>query len=107
MTECPFEGGYDLLVGTSERGTMWDTVPHDSIPPFRHMLIVFGGLHGIESCVDGDDAMTHLEAGEADKLFDLWVNTCPGQGSRTIRTEVCPIIAYNIMHASCLSRRLF
>nr|CAG8528654.1 5296_t:CDS:2 [Entrophospora candida] len=25
---------------------------------------------------------------EADALFDLWINTCPNQGSRTIRTEV-------------------
>jgi predicted SPOUT superfamily RNA methylase MTH1 len=25
---------------------------------------------------------------EPSVLFDLYVNTCPGQGSRTIRTEV-------------------
>ena len=34
----------------------------------RHALVVFGGV-----------------------LFDLYVNTCPGQGSRTIRTEVSPV----------------
>ena len=28
-----------------------------------------------------------LSGKDARKLFDLWVNTCPYQGSRTIRTE--------------------
>lgn len=51
----------------------------------RHALVVFGGLQGIEAGVDADP---NLEVSEPSVLFDLYVNTCPGQGSRTIRTEV-------------------
>lgn len=51
----------------------------------RHALVVFGGLQGLETGVDADP---NLEVAEPSVLFDLYVNTCPSQGSRTIRTEV-------------------
>lgn len=58
----------------------------------RHALVVFGGLQGLEAAVDTDP---NLEVAEPSVLFDLYVNTCPSQGSRTIRTEVsaraCPL----------------
>ena len=82
-TECPFQGGYDLSVGTSERG-------HDcsekgfKLPSFKHVIIVFGGLGGLEDCLLGDD---HLQVNSPDELFDFYINSCPSQGSRTIRTE--------------------
>lgn len=47
--------------------------------------MVFGGLQGLEAGVDADP---NLEVAEPSVLFDLYVNTCPNQGSRTIRTEV-------------------
>lgn len=53
----------------------------------RHALVVFGGLQGLEAGVDADP---NLEVAEPSVLFDLYVNTCPNQGSRTIRTEVSP-----------------
>lgn len=46
---------------------------------------MFGGLQGLEAGVDADP---NLEVAEPSVLFDLYVNTCPNQGSRTIRTEV-------------------
>ena len=49
--------------------------------------MVFGGLQGLEAGVDADP---NLEVAEPSVLFDLYVNTCPNQGSRTIRTEVSP-----------------
>lgn len=51
----------------------------------RHMLVVFGGLQGLEASVDAD---LNLDATDPSLLFDMYLNTCPGQGSRTIRTEV-------------------
>jgi hypothetical protein len=99
LTDCPFENGYDLTIGTSERGMSIDRIlsPEDHsvvqrFPEFRHALIVFGGLHGIEACVDGDDSLTAVGTENAHELFDVWVNTCPNQGSRTIRSEVRKII---------------
>ena len=51
----------------------------------RHALVVFGGLEGLEAGVDVDP---NLQVTDPSVLFDFYVNTCPSQGSRTIRTEV-------------------
>ncbi|XP_062867751.1 putative methyltransferase C9orf114 homolog isoform X2 [Trichomycterus rosablanca] len=87
MTECPFKDGYDLTIGTSEKGSNAD---QSTFPPFRHMLVVFGGLQGLEASVDADP---NLDVSDPSVLFDLYLNTCPGQGSRTIRTEEAILIS--------------
>ncbi|KAI5096331.1 putative methyltransferase C9orf114-like, partial [Silurus meridionalis] len=87
MTECPFKDGYDLTIGTSEKGSNADDA---NLPPFRHMLVVFGGLQGLEASVDADP---NLDVTDPSVLFDLYLNTCPGQGSRTIRTEEAILIS--------------
>ncbi|KAM4849044.1 28S rRNA (uridine-N(3))-methyltransferase isoform X3 [Urocitellus parryii] len=84
FSEAPFQDGYDLTIGTSERGS---DVASAQLPSFRHAVVVFGGLQGLEAGVDADP---NLEVTEPSVLFDLYVNTCPNQGSRTIRTEVSP-----------------
>ncbi|CAB9518986.1 Putative methyltransferase C9orf114 [Seminavis robusta] len=89
--ECPFEGGYDLKIGTSERGDANIEDPKFSLPQFAHSLIVFGGVAGIEECIDADET-SKLPGSESKNLFDLWVNICPFQGSRTIRTEEAVLI---------------
>lgn len=62
-------------------------LPSHSVPVLshRHMLVVFGGLQGLEAGVDADP---NLEVTDPSVLFDFYLNTCPSQGSRTIRTEV-------------------
>ncbi|KAF2820145.1 DUF171-domain-containing protein [Ophiobolus disseminans] len=95
LTECEYPGGYDVTMGTSERG-----VPIRSILPlnnntsplarnFKHLILVFGGVAGLEPAVANDPELvkTGLTKGKAGELFDAWVNLVPGQGSRTIRTE--------------------
>ncbi|OIT30558.1 hypothetical protein A4A49_30608 [Nicotiana attenuata] len=80
---CPYEGGYDHLIGTSEHGLVMKS--SDLIlPSFRHLLIAFGGLAGLEECIEEDKS---LKGKSAKEVFDLYLNTCPHQGSRTIRTE--------------------
>jgi len=131
FSECPYGGGYDLKVGTSERGDISIDDPKFSLKKkrtmsndngkrtqtasgggngeddtrFNHLLIVFGGVAGIEECVDADESMT-LPGEESQKLFDIWVNVCPYQGSRTIRSEealfitlarLSPYIARNVL----------
>ncbi|KAI4902475.1 hypothetical protein NFI96_018832 [Prochilodus magdalenae] len=91
MTECPFKDGYDLTIGTSEKGRDADQT---SLPPFRHMLVVFGGLQGLEASVDVDP---NLEVTDPSVLFDLYLNTCSGQGSRTIRTEEAILISLSLL----------
>jgi methyltransferase len=90
--ECPFEGGYDLKIGTSERGDITVDDKDFGLPKFQHSLIVFGGVAGIEECVDADESLK-VPGSQSRKLFDMWVNTCPYQGSRTIRTEEAVLIS--------------
>uniref|UniRef100_A0A3Q4MGX9 28S rRNA (uridine-N(3))-methyltransferase n=2 Tax=Neolamprologus brichardi TaxID=32507 RepID=A0A3Q4MGX9_NEOBR len=87
FTESPFKGGYDLTIGTSERGSNADQA---SLTPFKHLLVVFGGLQGLEASLDADQK---LDVTDPSVLFDLYLNTCPGQGSRTIRTEEAILIS--------------
>jgi len=80
---CPFKGGYDLCIGTSERGR--DV--HDSsfhLQSFNHLLLCFGGLAGLEEHIASDES---LDAQAPEQLFHAYVNCVVGQGCRTIRTE--------------------
>lgn len=98
--ECIYDGGYDVTIGTSERGapleSLYSTSDGEqagqqddglSLGRFKHLLIVFGGVSGIEVAVKNDPELQKLGVKEAKAVFDRWVNVCPGQGSRTIRTE--------------------
>lgn len=107
-TEHPFpeDDGYDFSIGTSERGVSlssilpesdskepvnWsDSNRPDKLPPkFKHLLVVFGGVAGLEPAVASDPVLREkgLTKETAHEVFDWWVNLVPGQGSRTIRTE--------------------
>lgn len=89
FTECPFDGGYDLSFGMSERGAVLSDVLQQDVPKYGHLLVVFGGVAGIEAAVQADKELHEkgVTPAAADQLFDHWVNMLPGQGSRTIRTE--------------------
>jgi methyltransferase len=84
ITESPFAKGYDVVIGTSERGEPVEQI-RSSLPPFAHLLVVFGGQAGIEAAASNDPELKKV--GGIGELFDWWVNAVPGQGSRTIRTE--------------------
>ncbi len=116
--DAPYNGGYDLKIGTSERGNLSvddqyflknfrDKVKSISLATeggsggarttsslsssFQHAVIVFGGVAGIEECVDADETLG-ISGNDSSSLFDLWVNICEYQGSRTIRTEEAVLI---------------
>uniref|UniRef100_A0A8C5R1W6 28S rRNA (uridine-N(3))-methyltransferase n=1 Tax=Leptobrachium leishanense TaxID=445787 RepID=A0A8C5R1W6_9ANUR len=91
FSECPFKDGYDLSIGTSEKG---NNVGDVTLSEFRHALVVFGGLQGLEAGVDSDQ---NLDITEPSLLFNFYVNTCPGQGSRTIRTEEAILISLAVL----------
>ncbi|XP_062268703.1 putative methyltransferase C9orf114 homolog [Platichthys flesus] len=87
FTESPYKEGYDLTIGTSEKGSDMDQT---TLSQFNHLLVVFGGLQGLEASLDSDQ---NLEVTDPSVLFDIYLNTCPGQGSRTIRTEEAILIS--------------
>jgi predicted SPOUT superfamily RNA methylase MTH1 len=99
FTECPFEQGYDLSIGTSERGrSLYKLLSpsENELPPFAsHVLIVLGGVAGLETAVEADKELTDkgITKNNVEDLFDFYVDVCPGQGSRTIRTEEALTIA--------------
>ena len=101
--ECPYpseSSGYDLTIGTSERGKESIDDPDFSIQQrrinkssgsYRHALIVFGGVAGIEESIDADESMP-ISGSLCHNMFDKWINICPYQGSRTIRSEEAVLI---------------
>lgn len=113
LTSCPFSSdptaGYDLVIGTSERGVSLTDLSlatasstpvalpsGETVEPlpssFSNALIVFGGLSGLEVAVE-QDAGIKLDRDGAKDLFDAWVNVVENQGSRTVRTEEAIMIA--------------
>ncbi|KFK26174.1 hypothetical protein AALP_AA8G212400 [Arabis alpina] len=87
--ECPFQGGYDYLIGTSEHGLVISS-SELKLPAFRHLLIAFGGLAGLEESIEEDNQYKGKNVRDA---FNIYLNTCPHQGSRTIRTEEAMFIS--------------
>lgn len=88
LTQGPYEDGYDLTIGTSDKGKSIDDIEAKSIK-YHHALIVFGGLSGLEAALEGDPS---LDVDDPSLIFDKYLNTCPQQGSRTIRTEEAILI---------------
>lgn len=102
FTESPYENGYDVSIGTSERGTPISKTFSSSKPlDFKHMVIVFGGPRGLEFASMNDEELAKMEiqGGKTKELFDHWVNVLPGQGSRTIRTEEAVFIGLTALRS--------
>ena len=58
---------------------------------FKHLLIVFGGVKGLEVALKQDQDLSEID--DPSILFDVYLNTCPKQGSRTIRTEEAILVS--------------
>ncbi|KAK4199803.1 putative RNA methyltransferase [Triangularia verruculosa] len=97
FTSSAYEDGYDLSIGTSERGVpLSKAFPNrDQTATFNHMLIVFGGPRGLEYAAmnDPDLGQMGISGARTKELFDHWVNVLPNQGTRGIRTDESLLIA--------------
>eukprot|EP00753_Platysulcus_tardus_P022135 PLAT9349.1.p1 GENE.PLAT9349.1~~PLAT9349.1.p1 ORF type:complete len:479 (-),score=184.34 PLAT9349.1:29-1465(-) len=97
---CPHKGGYDVCVGTSDKGSdIYD--PEFALPRFRNLLVVFGGVVGLEACVDADEEID-IGGEDVSCLFDAYINACPGQGSGTIRTEEAVLVSLSALRPHVL-----
>lgn len=90
FAKAPYQEGYDLTIGTSDKGKSIDMCENKDFSGFKHVLVVFGGIAGLESALDCDE---NLNINDVSLLFDKYLNTCPSQGSRTIRTEEAILIS--------------
>lgn len=103
---------YDLVIGTSERGECIDEIifkknanskindeqkhaTKKQKSDFKHILLVFGGVKGLEHSASCDKDLKNCN--EVSKLFDYYINTCPNQGSTTIRTEEAILISLSAL----------
>ena len=89
ITKCPYEDGYDLTIGTSDKGEMVNEVPERSMK-YKHALVVFGGVLGLEQALQHDP---DVDVNDPSLIYDHYLNTVPGQGSRTIRTEEAVLLS--------------
>ena len=82
-----------MTVGTSERGSSVDNciLRKEENQKFKHLLIVFGGVKGLEVALKQDQDLSEID--DPSILFDVYLNTCPKQGSRTIRTEEAILVS--------------
>lgn len=87
--ESPHKDGYDITIGTSERG---QAAGFSKLPKFRNMLIAFGGVGGFEEALE-DKLCGYPANTDPSTLFNRYVNICSKQTSRTIRTEEAVMIA--------------
>ncbi|XP_018564255.1 putative methyltransferase C9orf114 [Anoplophora glabripennis] len=86
FSQCPYDG-YDLIIGTSDKGT---SVDEFNCPKYKHLLIMFGGLQGLEAAIENDPV---LQVDDPQLLFDQYLNTLPNQGSKTLRTEEAILVS--------------
>ncbi|XP_014282266.1 putative methyltransferase C9orf114 homolog [Halyomorpha halys] len=91
--DSPYGGEYDLTIGTSDKG---DPVSTFTVPEFEHALIVLGGVKGLEYALTNDH-YTYTQVDEVSLMFDAYLNTCPSQGARTIRTEEALLISLAVI----------
>ena len=94
IRESIYTNGYDCVIGTSDKGTnIYDAKNEFKIPKFKHLLIVFGGPNGLQNCkLDNDSLLQKPEL-----LFDNYINVCPFQGTKTIRTEEAVLITLSAL----------
>lgn len=82
---------YDCIIGHSDSGSeildkLNETLEIEQTA--QHILIVFGGTDGIEACIEADESFP-IPSKDAHSIFHHWLNLCPSQGCRVVRTEEC------------------
>lgn len=95
FAESPYDDGYDLTIGTSDKGDPWNNTKFPALNSFKHGLIAFGGVKGLEFALSNDDKLSSVE--NVAHLFESYINTCPNQGARTIRTEEAVLISLAVL----------
>ena len=68
--ECPYDGGYDFKLGTSDKGNIIDFEDFKQWKGFKHGMIFFGGLEGIEGLVEMEEE-SELKPQDVHKLGHL------------------------------------
>lgn len=95
LTECPFEEGYDVTIGASFADEADQVDPTQPLAPFRHLLIVFGGIEGLEVSIEADPVLGQRMPAS---IFNHYIRPLEHCGSRTIRTEEALFVTLSLLH---------
>lgn len=76
FTESIYDEPYDMKLGTSDKAQEVDFADFTPWRNFKHALVFFGGLEGIEGIIEQEEHSKRKEQ-EVEQLFDLYLNTCP------------------------------
>lgn len=67
--ESPFDRGYDLKLGIDSSGEPVSTHTFADCDDVEHVLLVFGGLDGLEGLVEADESLK-VKLEEYQSIFD-------------------------------------
>ncbi|VDO53587.1 unnamed protein product [Haemonchus placei] len=79
MKEVLDRNKYDVIIGTSPRGE-----PVTNMYLNTRVLLVFGGVSGVDAALEAEEALSETRAEEA---FDRLVNSLPNKGTNSERVE--------------------
>ncbi|PIO69108.1 hypothetical protein TELCIR_09084 [Teladorsagia circumcincta] len=74
---------FDVIIGTSPRGEPVTNMFLNTLNDIQ-VLLVFGGVSGVDAALEAEEALTETRAEEA---FDRLVNSLPNKGTNSERVE--------------------
>uniref|UniRef100_A0A7I4YB40 Methyltransferase C9orf114 n=1 Tax=Haemonchus contortus TaxID=6289 RepID=A0A7I4YB40_HAECO len=83
MKEVLDRNKYDVIIGTSPRGEPVTNMFLNTLNDIR-VLLVFGGVSGVDAALEAEEALSETRAEEA---FDRLVNSLPNKGTNSERVE--------------------
>lgn len=94
LQDCPYEA-YDMIVACGQGGTSVDDEDY-VLPPFRHLLLVFGEANdGLSTSLTNDQRFP--SGTDVRDVFDQYIDVCPHRGSRYMRTEESVMIGLSTL----------
>ncbi|KIH51199.1 hypothetical protein ANCDUO_18717 [Ancylostoma duodenale] len=74
---------FDVIIGTSPRGEPVSNMYVNTLNDI-HVLLVFGGVAGVDAALEAEEALAETRAEEA---LDLLINSLPFKGTNSERVE--------------------
>ena len=82
MNGSVYDEPYDVKIGFSVKGGKMKRSKRNP----KHILAFFSGMHDLSDIVDNDQTVKE-DFGNANQLFDCYVNAMPEKGVKKVRTE--------------------
>ncbi|RMZ99481.1 hypothetical protein BpHYR1_028730 [Brachionus plicatilis] len=95
--ESSFKGNYDLKISINLNANQLNLESIDKLPSAKRVLIVFGGVNGIEPAIEADEK---LKANKLEQIFDFVCESKDADqkyGSRSIRLEEAILVSLAVL----------